>query len=244
LVARSLLAVLAGILIAGGCAEDIKSPKDPPKRSAAALSKWPPIQRSSLQDLAGDGAQDCGTASDRASADRVYDCSSAALRDGRSFFSIFEPDSQDSDVSPGESGVVWDCRNAFVGKDGKIFAVDRGPDDYVSLSELGIGGQPVRIGCGMRVPMLEVVSEIDTGHRQISGTAIIEVILGIDGRVRDARLLKPLASQAANGAALELVEGARFRPAALFGIPVPVVHNFTVEVVEGRARIGGRRVGR
>ena len=89
--------------------------------------------------------------------------------------------------------------------------------------------------------MLEVGSAIDTGQRPISGIVIIEVFLGSDGRVQEARVVKPLASQAVNEAALDLVKGAAYLPAAVFGIPVPIIHNFTAYVVEGRVRIAGRR---
>ena len=68
----------------------------------------------------------------------------------------------------------------------------------------------------------------------LSGTVIVEAIIGVDGAVRDARVLRsiPLLDEAA----LTAVRQWRYSPTTLNGIPVAVV--MTVSV---RFEMGGER---
>jgi protein TonB len=61
---------------------------------------------------------------------------------------------------------------------------------------------------------------------RVEGTVIIEAMIGTDGRVKDARLLRsqPLLDQAA----IEAVMQWRFTPTLLNGVPVPVLMTVTV----------------
>ena len=56
---------------------------------------------------------------------------------------------------------------------------------------------------------------------RVEGTVVIEAIIGIDGRVKDARIVtsKPLLDQAA----LDAVRQWQFTPTLLNGVPVPVI---------------------
>jgi periplasmic protein TonB len=60
----------------------------------------------------------------------------------------------------------------------------------------------------------------------VEGIVIIEAIIGIDGRVKEARVLrsKPLLDQAALDAVRQWV----FTPTTLNGVPVPVIMTVTV----------------
>jgi protein TonB len=58
------------------------------------------------------------------------------------------------------------------------------------------------------------------------GTVVIEAVIGTDGRVRDARVLKSVALL--DGAALDAVRQWRYQPTLLNGVPVPVIVTVTV----------------
>jgi protein TonB len=61
----------------------------------------------------------------------------------------------------------------------------------------------------------------------VQGVVIIEAIIGTDGRVQDARILRsvPLLDQAA----LDAVKQWEFTPTMLNGKPVPVIMTMTVQ---------------
>jgi TonB family protein len=61
---------------------------------------------------------------------------------------------------------------------------------------------------------------------QVSGYVIIEAIVGVDGRIRDAKVIKsqPLLDQAALDAVLQW----EYEPALLNGVAVPVIFSVTV----------------
>jgi protein TonB len=62
---------------------------------------------------------------------------------------------------------------------------------------------------------------------RIEGMVIIEAIIGVDGRVKEARVLrsKPFLDEAA----LDAVKGWIFTPTLLNGVPVPVKMTVTVD---------------
>jgi protein TonB len=89
---------------------------------------------------------------------------------------------------------------------------------------------PMRLTSNMRVPakttdVLPVYPSIARAAK-ISGVVIIEAVIGVDGRVDDARVLRsvPMLDQAA----LAAVRQWRYTPTMLNGIAVPVVLTVTV----------------
>lgn len=96
--------------------------------------------------------------------------------------------------------------------------------------------EPVRAGGLVKAPVRTVYvpptyPPIAISAR-VSGTVIIEAVIGIDGSVRDAKVLRsiPLLDEAA----LAAVRQWRYTPTTLNGIPVPVI--MTVSV---RFELGG-----
>ena len=89
---------------------------------------------------------------------------------------------------------------------------------------------PVRIGPGIQAPvkLFEVQPIYPPIARQahVTGLVIIEAVIGTDGRVTDARVLRsaPLLDEAA----LAAVRQWRYRPTLLGGVPVAVVLTVTV----------------
>ena len=89
---------------------------------------------------------------------------------------------------------------------------------------------PVRIGSGIRAPTKVVdvkpVYPAIAQSARVQGVVIIEVTLGLDGSVTEARLLRsiPLLDQAA----IDAVRQWKFTPTVLNGAPVPVVMTVTV----------------
>lgn len=62
---------------------------------------------------------------------------------------------------------------------------------------------------------------------RVEGRVIIEAVIGVDGRVKDARILRSIALL--DRAALEAVNQWVFSPTTLNGIPVPVIITVTVD---------------
>ena len=60
----------------------------------------------------------------------------------------------------------------------------------------------------------------------VSGTVILEAVIGADGTVQDVRVLRPI--PLLDGAAIDAVRQWRFTPTLLNGEPVPVVMTVTV----------------
>ena len=89
---------------------------------------------------------------------------------------------------------------------------------------------PIRVSNGIRPPTkVKDVSPIYPSFAQaarVQGIVILEAIIGPDGSVREARVLRsiPLLDQAA----LDAVRQWKFTPTLLSGVPVPVVMTVTV----------------
>lgn len=91
--------------------------------------------------------------------------------------------------------------------------------------------EPVRVGGQIRAP--EKVQDVAPVYpaiamqARVEGVVIIEAVIGTDGRVQDARVLRPepLLDQAALTAVRQWV----YRPTLLNGIPVPVIMTVTVQ---------------
>jgi protein TonB len=96
-------------------------------------------------------------------------------------------------------------------------------------------GQPVRVGGTIREPKnIKRVAPVYPPEAQaagVSGLVILEVLIGGDGRVSDAKVLRsiPMLDQAAIDAVLQW----EYTPTLLNGVPVPVVMTVTVNFTLG-----------
>ena len=90
--------------------------------------------------------------------------------------------------------------------------------------------KPVRLGSLIKTPVkvrhVPPVYPVIAQQARVEGIVIIEAIVGVDGRVTDARVLrsKPLLDEAA----LAAVRQWEFTPTTLNGVPVPVIMTVTV----------------
>lgn len=91
--------------------------------------------------------------------------------------------------------------------------------------------KPVRVGTGVMYP--KKIRDVRPTYPRIAidarvqGIVTIEAIIGVDGHVKDAKVLRsiPLLDRAA----LEAVNQWRFSPTQLNGVPVPVIITITVD---------------
>ncbi len=92
---------------------------------------------------------------------------------------------------------------------------------------------PIRVHSGIKPPAkirdVRPIYPIVAQAAQVQGTVILEAVIGPDGAVREARVLRsiPLLDQAA----LEAVRHWTFTPTLLNGVPVPIVMTVTVTFV-------------
>ena len=102
-----------------------------------------------------------------------------------------------------------------------------------SLPSAGAGGinGPLRVGGDVRAPIVisrkEPQYTDDARRDRVSGIVIVEVIIGKDGLVKEARALKPL-PDGLTESALDAVRQWQFKPGTLNGEPVEVIFNLTV----------------
>ena len=95
---------------------------------------------------------------------------------------------------------------------------------------VGGANQPVRVGSGIKAPTQ--ISKVQPVYppialsARVSGVVILEAMIGVDGRVADATVLRsiPLLDQAALDAVRQWV----YTPTLLNGVPVPVIMTVTV----------------
>ena len=89
---------------------------------------------------------------------------------------------------------------------------------------------PIRVGGNVRVPtrVKHVNPEYppDAQAARVQGVVICEAIIGTDGRVTDAKVLRSIPML--DAAALEAVKQWEFEPTYLNGVPVPVIMTVTV----------------
>ena len=91
-------------------------------------------------------------------------------------------------------------------------------------------GAPVRVGGNIRTPqkIVDVPPVLPPAAAQVNlrGVVIVEIVIGPDGAIRDAKVLRsiPLLDQAA----LDAVRQWRYEPTLLNGAPVPVIMTVTV----------------
>jgi protein TonB len=90
--------------------------------------------------------------------------------------------------------------------------------------------QPVRVGGSIKAPTqiskVQPVYPLIAQSARVSGVVILEAVIGVDGRVTDARVLRsiPLLDQAALDAVRQWV----YTPTLMNGVPVPVIMTVTV----------------
>ena len=91
--------------------------------------------------------------------------------------------------------------------------------------------QPIRVGGQIRQPtLLRRVNPVyppDAQATRVQGVVILEAVIGTDGLVRDARILRsiPMLDQAA----LDSVRQWEYSPTLLNNVPVPVIMTVTVQ---------------
>ena len=113
----------------------------------------------------------------------------------------------------------------FVGDVGSTSSAVRIPDVPV------VSDKPIHPGGLVKYP--EKVRDVRPVYPKLAldgkveGRVIIEAIIGVDGHVKDARILRsiPLLDRAA----LDAVQQWRFTPTLLNGVPVPVIITVTVD---------------
>jgi len=92
-------------------------------------------------------------------------------------------------------------------------------------------GAPLRVGGDVKAPVvMEKVEPLYTDEARkarISGIVILEVVIGRDGLVKNAAVLKPLPF-GLDRAAVDAVTQWKFKPGTLDGKPVDVIFNLTV----------------
>jgi protein TonB len=79
----------------------------------------------------------------------------------------------------------------------------------------------------MRVVSVNPIYPEAATAARIQGVVIIEAVIGEDGRVRDARILRSI--PALDQAALDAVRQWEYTPTLLNGAPVPVIMTVTVQ---------------
>jgi TonB family protein len=110
------------------------------------------------------------------------------------------------------------------------------PVDEDSLRNLAFGpgtpnaNRPVRVGSismtPTRVKMVPPIYPPGARAAGVSGVVVVEVNIGVDGKVREATVLRsvPLLDQAA----LDAVRQWEYEPSSLYGVPIPVIATATV----------------
>jgi protein TonB len=94
----------------------------------------------------------------------------------------------------------------------------------------GVPNGPVRVGGSVKAPTqiskIQPVYPAEAMAAGVSGVVILEAVIGVDGRVNDAKVLRsiPQLDQAAVDAVRQWV----YTPTLLNGVPVPVIMTVTV----------------
>lgn len=90
---------------------------------------------------------------------------------------------------------------------------------------------PMSVGGDVKPPRMLNHPSTDYNECRAKGRplrmAILEVVIGVDGRARDVRMLKPV-DQCVERTVLEVVQQMRFQPGTYRGKPVAVRYNLTI----------------
>jgi protein TonB len=133
-----------------------------------------------------------------------------------------EPETTTSAIGqPG--GVPGGLPDGLVGAAGIVPAIPEMPAPPMPTRPVPVGG---RIKEPAKIRHVAPVYPVIAQQVRLEGIVIIEAIIGVDGRVKEARVLrsKPLLEQAALDAVRQWV----FTPTTLNGVPVPVIMTVTV----------------
>jgi protein TonB len=122
------------------------------------------------------------------------------------------------------NGVVGGIPNGVVGSVGVVPDVPIPTPPPAVTRPLPVGG---RIKKPTKVRHVPPVYPVIAQQAHVEGIVIIEAVIGVDGRVKEARVLrsKPLLDQSA----LDAVRQWEFTPTTLNGVPVPVIMTVTVD---------------
>lgn len=125
-------------------------------------------------------------------------------------------------------------RNAQRGDGGTTTTmVGPGGTTLTSHVEMSVGSpmQPVRVGGNIAAPQkigdARIVMPADAQQAGIRGVVILEIVVGVDGTVTDAKVLRSILPSV-DRAAIDAVKQWRYTPTPLNGQPVPVIMTVTV----------------
>ncbi len=122
------------------------------------------------------------------------------------------------------NGVVGGIPNGVMGSVGVVPDVPIPPPPPAVTRPMPVGG---RIKKPTKLRHVPPVYPVIAQQAHVEGIVIIEAVIGVDGRVKEARVLrsKPLLDQSA----LDAVRQWEFTPTTLNGVPVPVIMTVTVD---------------
>lgn len=106
---------------------------------------------------------------------------------------------------------------------GVVDGVVRGAEGITAPGAYRVGGD---VKAPVVIKRIDPVYPEEARRARISGVVILEVLIGADGLVKQAMILKPL-PYGLDQAALEAVRQWMFKPGTLNGQPVPVIFNLT-----------------
>jgi hypothetical protein len=87
--------------------------------------------------------------------------------------------------------------------------------------------------------VIHVPPALNTGKTHISGIVIVEAVIDNTGAVVALRTVKTL-PEGVEKVAEDMLRRSEFQPGRFFGVPVPVIYNFTVRVDRGIVVLAGR----
>lgn len=170
-----------------------------------------------VREQAGAGAMNCGKV-DNGPERKTYQCASACFAVGRPFYGT--AGSQSGYFSRGDGSV-----SMLTPQDGKVVIRE--------IFRKQSKSHPFRGGGLVRAPaLLDPKVESRRAEPPLSGIVIIDVVISETGDVMDTRVMKPLPGTATD-LAEELVQRARFVPAAFLEHPAMGYSTVIVDVRDG-----------
>lgn len=134
-----------------------------------------------------------------------------------------EPEETTASAIGQPGGVPGGLPNGVLGGPGLLPSVPIPPPPAVETQPLPVGG---RIKEPAKLRHVPPIYPPIAQQARVEGRVIIEAIIGVDGRVKEARVL--LSTPLLDQAALEAVKGWVFTPTLLNGVPVPIKMTVTV----------------
>gem|GEM_PF-6115407 len=196
-----------------------------------------------LRERAGVGALDCGV---DASESAVFGCSEKMFRRERAFYcSIRQLPQPTGDLdrvflTTGSFAMIPVAIGFYSAGDGAFHSasIDRSGKIETELIFTKSGtNRPVRVGGFVRPPVLLTPRTTRiTLIPRINGLLIFDCLISKSGTVDDAKIIKSIPAPVVERSE-ELVRATRFRPATIFGCPVPVYFNVSVRAEDGALSI-------